>query len=90
VAELRLLPFVSDRRAARFDLRRQSATLRVHRLHACPGQDFLGDVRAGVEGESDARRNPGDRLLAGLFGLRCARIPPGLKAAAIRRDHAPA
>jgi hypothetical protein len=52
------------------------------------GQDHLGNVHAEDEGKSDARRNSGDRLLADLSGLRSARIPRGLKAAAIRRDHA--
>ena len=72
------------------DLRRQFESLRFHRLRASAGQDLLGNAHAEDEGEPCARRNSGDRLLAGLSGLRRARIPRGLKAAAIRRDHAPA
>ena len=88
LAELRLLPLVSDRRAAGSDLRRQPGALRLHRLHAGPGQDLRGNARPEVEGEPDAGRNPGDSLLDSLFDLRRARLPLVLKAVAIWRDHA--
>jgi len=41
-------------------------------LRARPGQDLLGNVHAEDEGESDARRNSGDRLFGGL--LVCAAL----------------